>query len=34
MDGRLDGFADQARVADRYARMMQAHVARYRPAAH
>lgn len=34
MDGRLDNFADQARVADRFARMMQGHVARYRPAAH
>jgi beta-barrel assembly-enhancing protease len=32
MDGRLDNLAEQPRVADRYARVMQAHVARYQPA--
>jgi predicted Zn-dependent protease len=33
MDGRLDSLADQARVADRYARVMKAHLARYAAAA-
>lgn len=32
MEGRLDNLADQPRVAERFARMMEAHVARYQPA--
>jgi len=32
MDGRLDNLAEQPRVADRFARVMRAHVARYQPA--
>ncbi|HKQ30765.1 MAG TPA: M48 family metallopeptidase [Burkholderiales bacterium] len=32
MDGRLDNLAEQPRVADRFARIMRAHVGRYQPA--
>ncbi len=31
MEGRLDNLADQPRVADRFAKIMHAHVARYKP---
>jgi predicted Zn-dependent protease len=32
MDGRLDNLSDQPRVADRFARVMNAHVTHYQPA--
>jgi predicted Zn-dependent protease len=32
MEGRVDNLAEQPRVAERFARIMRAHVARYRPA--
>ncbi len=34
MEGKLDNFADQPRVANRFAQIMHTHVARYQPARH